>query len=372
MIGSRAATIGPTAALRVTADKQISAARRPTILLAGKLTAFEAPGGGEAQMLALVAALPKLGVDARLWRPWEERLGRADCLHLFGSEPEHQRVIDAAHRRGVPVVLSTIAWFDLAAAWREPWPLPRRLAACARFAARAALPRLPSWRRRLYHSADLLLPNSKAEACQLVRYFCVPEHRIHITPNGAERRFAADDPEPFRKLVGCTQFVLYAGRIEPRKNQLGFLRAMRGLDVPIVILGDAVPGHETYLAACRREAGAAVRFIGRIDRDNPLLASAYAACGCLVLASWYETPGLVALEAGMSGVPLVLPHHGCAREYFGNSAAYVKPNDFGEIRRQVLSALGRNRSPAQARLIEQNYSWEAAAAVTRQAYEKVL
>jgi glycosyltransferase involved in cell wall biosynthesis len=342
------------------------------VLVAGKLTALDAPGGGEVQMLATVAALQSGGLDVRLWRPWEERLAGTDCLHLFGSLPEHLPLVDIARRQGIPVVLSTIAWFSLASYWREPGSLPRRLAACARYLVRAGYPRWPSWRRRLYHAVDLLLPNSLAEAWQLMRYFGVPAERIHSVPNGADRRFAQADPEPFANLVGGRGFVLCPGRIEPRKNQLGLLRAMRGTGTPIVILGDAPPGQESYLAACRLAADHNVRFVGRIDHDNPLLASAYAACGCLALASWYETPGLVALEAGMSGVPLVLPEAGAAREYFGDYALYVQPHDARGIRRAILAALVRGRSPDLAEHVQANFSWQAASQTTLEGYQKVL
>ena len=119
----------------------------PRVLLAGKLTALDAPGGGEIQMLATARALRAAGIDARLWRPWEERLAGAACLHLFGSVPEHGPLVEAARRQRVPVVLSTVAWFDLASYWRQPRGPLGRLAACARLLARVAWPRLPSWRR---------------------------------------------------------------------------------------------------------------------------------------------------------------------------------------------------------------------------------
>jgi glycosyltransferase involved in cell wall biosynthesis len=350
--------------------------RRPKtalkVFLAGKLTAMASPGGGETQLLAMARSLPQVDIDARLWRPWEHQLAEADCLHLMGSVPSHLEVVAAARRLRVPVVLSTIAWFDLANVWREPQPLWRQVAAGGRFLARAACPSLPSWRRRLYHSVDLLLPNSQREAEQLIRYFGVPAEQIHIVPNGAEERFAQASPLPFARRAGSRNFVLYAGRIEPRKNQLGFLRAMRDTEVPIIVLGDVVPGYESYRDACRRVAGENVKFIDHIDHADPLLASAYAACSCLVLASWFETPGLVALEAGMQGVPLVLPARGSAREYFGDSADYVEPNDLVGIRQAVLRAVERPRDPELARLVQQRYTWKAAAQATRAAYEKVV
>ena len=340
--------------------------------MAGRLTAMDAPGGGEIQMLALADSLAKMGVDARLWRPWEERLAQSDCLHLFGSVPEHLPVIRTASRHNVPVVLSTITWFDLASYWRQPRRLSGRLRAVAGFVARAGCPRLPSWRRRLYQAVDLALPNSNAEAEQLVRYFGLPHDRIHVVPNGAAVRFADADPQPFAELVGGVGFVLCAGRIEPRKNQLGLLKAMRGTNVPMVILGDVVPGCQSYARACREIAGPEVRFVGRFDHDDPMLASAYAACGCLVMPSWYETPGLAALEAAMTGTPLVLPHGGSAREYFGDDAAYVKPGQHRTIRQAVLAALSRGRSSALAERVRSTFSQLAVARETCQAYGRVI
>ena len=355
--------------------------------LAGKLTALDASGGGEIQMFGTAEGLRELGVAARLWRPWEESIKEARCLHLFGSLPEHLPLVEAARRAGLPVLLSTIAWFDWRSYWREPGSVVRRLKAVSGFAARAAWPRLPSWRRRLYHSVDLLLPNSNAEAAQLTRYFQVAPTKIHIVPNGANPRFGDAEPGPFLKLldrqmneetpsivrsrVAEGRFVLYAGRIEPRKNQLGLIRAMRGKGVPVVLIGDVVPGHDRYWRACCKAADATVIFLPRLDHDDPLLRSAYAACGCLALTGWYETPGLVALEAAMSGTPLVLPRGGSAQEYFGREASYVAPDDLRGIRRAVLDALERRRSERIAKRMQDNFTWKSAAAATLEAYRRV-
>ena len=74
----------------------------------------------------------------------------------------------------------------------------------------------------------------------------------------------------------------------------------------------------------------------------------------------------------MSGTPLVLPTGGCASEYFGPQAAYVKPNDLPGIRRAVLAALQRGRSEELAELVREGFSWQAAAEATREAYQRVL
>ena len=357
------------------------------VFLAGKLTAMVAPGGGETQMEGTAEGLCGLGIRARMWRPWEEPLGKVRCLHLFGSAAEHLPLVEAARRAGLPVVLSTIAWFDWRAYWRQPGGLLERAKSVTGYFARSAFPQLPSWRRRLYQAADLLLPNSNAEAAQLMRYFQVPVEKIHVVPNGADPRFAEADPQPFLRLLaqqaagastkaagsapGAGRFVLYVGRIEPRKNQLGLIRAMQGTGVPIVLVGDAVPGHERYWRACCDEADGTVSFFPRIDHDDPLLGSAYAACGCLALTGWYETPGLAAIEAAMTGTPLVLPREGSADEYFGSDAVYVACDDLPGIRCAVLQALQRPRDPAIARRIRDHFTWTAAAQATLEAYRRV-
>ncbi|QGJ70988.1 Glycosyltransferase involved in cell wall bisynthesis [Planctomycetales bacterium 10988] len=341
------------------------------VAFAGSLRASAAPGGGEVQMQKTRQALGSYKVDARYWRPWEMNWEEIHCLHLFGSEPEHLSIVQAARSHRVPVVLSSIAWFDAANCWREPDPLWKRSWNSAKFATRQLAPWLPSWRRELYHSVDKILPNSHAEGEQLVRLFGIPSEKIHLVPNGADSRFARPSSS-WPELEELGPFVLYAGRIEPRKNQWTFLRAMQGTEVPIVVLGDPVPGQEAYYRACREIAGPEVTFLPRCDHEDPRLESIYANCGCLALCSWFETPGLVALEAGMSGVPLVLPQGGCTHEYFGDFAKYVPPHQPTAIREAVLQALKEPRNSLLASMVQQQYDWSTVARLTREAYVSVL
>ncbi len=344
------------------------AARSPRVLVAGKLNAQLAPGGGEVQMQRTIEALAAQQLRVRPWRPWEDAWTDIDVLHLFGSHREHLELIHSAQQRGVRVALSPIAWFSSQACWGEARPLATRLAAWSKYQLRAYWPGCPSWRRKLYHAVDHLLPNSQAEAEQLVELFQVPRDRITVVPNGVDERFATADPRWFSEHAGVRDFVLYAGRIEPRKNQLGFLRAMRGSGLNIVVLGDVVPGHESYASACRRAADDQVHFISRLAHDDPRLASAYAASRCLALCSWFETPGLVALEAALQGLPLVLPEYGSAREYFGDLARYVKPNDHAQIRAAVEAAYDQARDPRRVEHVRQHYTWDVAARVTANVY----
>ena len=74
----------------------------------------------------------------------------------------------------------------------------------------------------------------------------------------------------------------------------------------------------------------------------------------------------------MSGVPLVLPLGGAAREYFGSLAQYVPPRDTAAIRRAVMSAWRQPRSAQLARMVRERYSWNAVARATEDAYGLVV
>lgn len=331
-----------------------------------------APGGGETQLAATIDALRRTGVDARMWHVGHGAWDLCDVLHLMGSHQEHLRLLRAARVRKKPVVVSPVAWFDRRSYWRSGRSFPRRLAGCVGLEARRFAPWLPGWRRELYRGADLLLPNSRAEAGQLVRLFGVDPDRIRVVPNGTDLDWLGPDPAPFIERYGLNNFVLCAGRIEPRKNQLDLVRAMHGTGVTVVILGQTVPGHESYAQSCRAAADERVVFLPRMPHGSALLASAYAACGCLVLPSDFETPGLVALEAAVTGTPLVLTRVGAAPEYFGSHARYVPPGDRDGLRREVLAALAGSRSSELAAHVRENFTWQQTACSIRDVYAAVV
>jgi glycosyltransferase involved in cell wall biosynthesis len=315
--------------------------------------------------------LEDLGVPVRPFSPWTDRLDDARLLHLFGMSREGLELARVARSRGVPVVLSTICWYEpRALAALAPGPV-RAGWDLAKWALKYAAPRWPSWRRALLRMADAILPNSKAEARQLVRLFGVDGSRIHVVPNGVEPGLADASPLPFRARYGERPFVLYAGRIEPRKNVLGLIRAVRPLGRPLVVLGEPPPGHERYALACRRAGGDAVRWPGRLDPDDPMLASAYAAARVFALPSWFETPGLAALEAALAGCAVVLTPFGCTREYFGDRVEYARPDRPSEIARAVERAWLTGPDPRLAAHVGAHFLWSDVARRTAEVYDQL-
>jgi glycosyltransferase involved in cell wall biosynthesis len=290
---------------------------------------------------------------------------------VFGLHAHGLALAERARAAGVPVVVSPICWYEpraLAALAGGPLSASRDL---LKWAIRRAAPRLPDARGRLLRGADRVLPNSQAEADQVARLFGVPRERIRVVPNGVEPRFRQADPGPARAWLGLDEFVLYTGRIEPRKNVLGLVRAMRELPHPLVVIGDPVPGHEGYAHRCRVEAGPRTTWHPRLPHGDPRLASAYAAARVFALPSWFETPGLSALEAALAGAALVLTPFGCTREYFGDAARYADPGRPASIARAVAAAWAEGRQGGLASLIENRYLWAHVAGKTTEVYHEL-
>lgn len=346
--------------------------RQGSVLLHAPAHAFQAPGGGENQLVQTGRHLEALGLTVRPFSPWTDRLDEARLLHLFGMSREGLELARVARARGLPVVLSPICWYaprSLAALAGSPAAAARDL---ARWAVLRAVPRWPTWRRALLRLADAVLPNSRAEALQLVRIFGADPARLRVVPNGVDARFVRSSPDLFRGLHGGGEFVLYVGRVEPRKNVKGLVEAARASGLPLVVIGDAPPGREAYLHACRAAGAGAVRWLPAVGHDDPILASAYAAARVVALPSWFETPGLAALEAALVGrAAVVVTPYGCAREYFGGYAEYARPDRPRELARALARAWYTGPDLRLARHVAGRFLWSEVALQTAEVYDEV-
>jgi len=345
--------------------------RPNSVLFHAPSFAFQAPGGGENQLVQTGRHLEDLGVPVRLFDPWTDRIDRFRLIHLFGMSREGLELARRARIRGTPVVLSPICWYQPRALWALERRPTRKLGGIATWALRRAFPRLPGWRRELLNVADAILPNSAAEGRQLQSLFGIESARVTVVPNGVCPSFAMASPERFLERYGERDFVLYVGRIEPRKNVLGLIRAVRPLGLPLVVMGSVPPESHHYGVLCRKAGDGQVRWIASVDHHDPLLASAYAAARVFALPSWFETPGLAALEAGLAGAAVVITPFGSTREYFGELAEYAPPDRVAKIRAAVTRGWERGADPSLARRIASNYLWTNTAQTTLEVYDQV-
>lgn len=220
--------------------------------------------------------------------------------------------------------------------------------------------------RVAYEMADMLLPNSHSEAAAIVKELGVTTP-CHVVPNAVDHLTFQPKRVCDPTFAGC---VLYVGRFEPHKNQLGLIQALKGTGLPLVLAGPVHPHHEAYYAECQRHVSEKVTIRpGQVHED---LAPLYRTAKVHVLPSWFETTGLVSLEAALCGCNIVSTNRGYSLEYFGDLVWYCDPADPGSIRRAVESAYSAPPRPELQERILSRYTWVHTAKATLAAYEQAL
>jgi D-inositol-3-phosphate glycosyltransferase len=242
--------------------------------------------------------------------------------------------------------------------------------------------------KRLAHASDRIFAATERERDLLKRYYSVPGKKIGVVPCGVNlQRFQAVRKDLARKELGLrdAQFiVLYVGRFAPVKGldrliaAAAHLRSHRGL-MFVIIGGDDRQTHA--LAELRRLARKAsvegiVRFQGRVEHD--LLPLHYSAADVLVVPSYYESFGLVALESLACGTPVIATNVGAMDTLIkdGKTGLLVdtpSPRSLASaIERFILASSNASMSREEIRASILGYGWSNIASAVVQEYTTTL
>jgi len=344
------------------------------------------PGGDTVQIVNTAKALRRLGVAVTISSEIDGNLSEFDCLHLWHLQRVHETYVHFHRARlaGMPVILSPIYW---------PWGNFLRyrgkgrvsgicrcrediknvvryiLAKSGQERQAIAMALKAGWaqcRWEMLELSSMILPNSHAEARMIVDQ-TGSKIRYRVVPNGVD---VAACKEAFNQShTPRREGILCVGYFDPRKNQLGLIRAMKGTGLPITFVGGARRMHRRYFWRCRRLAGHRMRFLGRQNYPNVLRLMREAVLH--VCPSQCETPGLANLEAAAMGCGLAITDCPPLREYFEGEVFYFRSEDPDSIRSAVMSALEAPVSETLAAKIMANYTWERAATETLASYREV-
>ncbi len=235
--------------------------------------------------------------------------------------------------------------------------------------------------------SDAILANSPAEADQLTSLYAADPKRVELVPPGVDHAFFSPGPRSGARAalgLGEGPIVLFAGRIQPLKGLDVAVRALaelRNRHAHLVVVGgpSGVEG-AAYATWCRQLAhdlGVGHRVLFRPPQPHHLLSSYYRAADVCVVPSRSESFGLVALEAGACGTPVVCAAVGGLLTLVqeGRTGLLVESRDPSDYAAAIDRLLGDDvlaAGMAQAAADEaRRYTWSTTAARLRRIYADV-
>ena len=361
------------------------------VALITRSTLYAVPGGDTVQVQQTAGQLRKQGLEADVIL---ETPGIAtkkyDLLHFFNiTRPAD--ILRFTNKISIPYVITPI-WIDYTAydkynrrgfAGTVLKLLPARQIEYVKTIGRYINKgdRFPGWNylakgqeksiREILAGAKLLLTNCDEEYDLLTSLFgkLPPKHNVTL---GIDPSLFRDNGEGKKEKEREKEkdLVICAGRIEGIKNQLQLIRAINQTGYQLLLIGDAAPNQQSYLQACKREAGSRVSFIPRLPQEE--LLKYYKRAKVHALPGWYESCGLASLEAAAMGCNIVITKNGFASSYFHHNAFYCDPASVESIRDAIETAIQEEVNPHLKDLVRSAYTWQRAGEQTLDAYKKIL
>ena len=222
--------------------------------------------------------------------------------------------------------------------------------------------------------SDIILVQTELEAKDLKKTYGVKFDWVKV-PNGVGEKFL--NTEHLTNPLNIEDYIFSIGRIEPRKNQLKIIEAVKELrdevekDLNLVLIGSKnKTNHVEYTIRFNLllKKYPWITYLGKVPyKKVPAYFKFAKVC---VSASWFETTGLTLLEALYCGTNSVASSPR-AKEILGNYASYCDPWDVGSIKKAIKKEF-YNARPVLSEKMRAEYTWNNAAVKTLGAYKKIL
>ncbi|MCG6973863.1 MAG: glycosyltransferase [Desulfobacterales bacterium] len=244
--------------------------------------------------------------------------------------------------------------------------------------------RLADEKKLAKHCDRIIVPTEK-DKDYLIQYYNAPGDNIRIVPCGVNlERFKPRDKNSARRQLTLPvndPMILYVGRFAPIKGLNRLLKSFSlttrpSRSVLVMVGGD---GEHSFMAQQLKNKAMALHiqdrliFAGRVDQE--ILPLYYNAADVLVVPSYYESFGLVALEALACGTPVVTAAVGAMKQIVKDGVTgYVvsdsDPRHFSDGIEAVLEKQNRFSS-SKIRASVSEFTWARSASLLLDAYRSV-
>ncbi|MEK7777817.1 MAG: glycosyltransferase [Chloroflexota bacterium] len=239
--------------------------------------------------------------------------------------------------------------------------------------------------RQVAASVDRIIVSTAHERGALQRLYDADEEKVRVVHPGVDLGlFKPGDQRAARGQLGLNghHTLLYVGRLDPIKGLEVLLHTLRSMDTPrevqLLVAGGSKRDEEYRRlkgVARKLDVQCKVEFLGSLD--HTLLPLYYQAADVCVVPSYYESFGLVALEAMACGTPVVASRVPGLEAIVGDNrsgylVAWHCPDAFAD-RLEVLLANDalRQSMGREAHAMAQDMSWDGAARAVAEVYAEL-
>jgi D-inositol-3-phosphate glycosyltransferase len=219
----------------------------------------------------------------------------------------------------------------------------------------------------IIRSCDLVVSPTRQEAWAIKALY--PDAKVIAVPHGVDTR-------QFRPSQDGHKNVLFVGRIDPIKGIHLLIDALRLVkqDINLTVVGGASKTAATLDEIKTYAADLPVDFVGKARHEE--LASYYKKAAMLVVPSFYESFGLVGLEAMASARPVVGFLHTGLRETVSDDAGLLVEMGVRNLAKAIDVLLRDNqlcrRLGNRGRAKALSYDWSNIAKKYKSIYERII
>lgn len=180
-------------------------------------------------------------------------------------------------------------------------------------------------------SADKIIAISEQTKRDIITYLKVPETKIEVIYQGCHKAFKEQQSDEYIQMVKekfnlPERYILNVGTIEDRKNLLGIVKAIKGTETPLVVVGKKTNYYKKVEAFIRKnKMDKQVIFLEGVSMDE--LAVIYKLADIFVYPSFFEGFGIPVIEALFSKTVTITSNTSCLPEAGGEDSVYINPGN---------------------------------------------